>query len=63
MESKNCKFAIVQRDHPKTLCSLFSDPKGIQWDDADATLSLPSVQRGPLRLNPEIISIISKLWI
>jgi hypothetical protein len=32
----NC-FGYVGRVHPKPLCILFSDTKGIQWVDTDAT--------------------------
>ena len=32
----NC-FGYVGRVHPKPLCVLFSDTKGIQWADTDAT--------------------------
>ena len=31
---------IVQRGYPNTLCILFSDTKGIQWVDTDATDAL-----------------------
>ena len=33
----NC-FGYVGRGYPKPLCILFSDTKGIQWGDTDATL-------------------------
>ena len=37
--------------------------KGLQWVIYDATHPPDSFEREPLRLNREIISIISKLWI
>ena len=36
----NC-FGYVGRVHPKPLCVLFSDTKGIQWADTDAILLIP----------------------
>ena len=36
----NHHLSIIKRVHPKTLCILFSDTKGIQWVDTDATDAL-----------------------
>ena len=37
-----CDFCENTRVHPKPLCILFSDTKGIQWADTDATVDYRS---------------------
>jgi len=37
---------IVQRGYPNTLCILFSDTKGIQWVDTNATHVVVYVYEG-----------------
>ena len=36
----------MQWVHPKPLCILFSDTKGIQWVDTDATLCIEGATKG-----------------
>jgi len=42
----------MQRGHPKPLCILFLDTKGIQWVETDA-----SVVYGPLRTVVNILAM------
>jgi len=46
----------IQRAHPKPLCILFSDTKGIQWADTDATEAIEIIRKEGLSI-PDLTPI------
>ena len=52
-----CDFCENTRVHPKPLCILFSDTKGIQWADTDATVSIDPLQ--PVSILRTLLRIVT----